>query len=541
MSVRGVMLRDGMYYGNKSVDRAKAILAIREADKVESLKRKIFNFPPELVERSIEEGRSIREIVKEENVDYSGYIGEMRDYQTVGTAFMYYSPRSIIGDGVGLGKTIEISGLINILRENNEMGRFFIAVESTALKQTQAELIRFTGFNIVVIPSQAAKLRRVLNKLDWRKIDGVVMSHSTLRSTVLSQWLAINMREDGTCRAFDTFFLDESSIIKNNETKMYEYVENLCNISKRVHFMNATTFEKSIMDIYYQIDALDKTVLPPKSRITKEFCKYQSKFYWTKASGVAERKRSFDLAGYKNQEVFKNSLKLCYFGRCKKDVGIDTPHIYKVYEVEPSNEQSSAISKGYRYNTVLNCPNLIPELKLENNRKTNPKLNRVCELVEREFDGQQVMIYCFHVSAQEALKTELEKIGRKCVILNGQDHSSEKDENRARIQKEFNDGVYDVIITNIKRSLNLNSGDVCIFYEYSSTPASMEQIRGRIDRNTDDRVKTFILLLYKGTDEYKLFTDVVKSRSKDGRDLTIDAENCIDYFINSMDLDEGDE
>lgn len=534
MAVRGVIKRDGLYYGTKTAEQARNILAVRESKVVESLKRKIFNFSPELVMQSLKEGRSIRYIVNRDNIDYTQYIGELRDYQTVGTAFMYLSPRSMIGDGVGLGKTAEISALINILREKKEMNRFLIAVETSALGQTQAELMKFTGLNVITLPSEAPKLRKAIKEIDWKYVDGIVIKHSTLKSSVLSQWIALNVEND-KCRIFDTFFLDESSLIKNNKTKVYEYVENICKLCNRVHLMNATTFETCIMDIYYQIDMMDSQVLPCKSNIEKEFCKYKPKIYWRKNEvGEAERKRTFDRAGYKNQEVFKNSLKLCYFGRCKKDIGMDMPHIYKVYEVEPTNDQSVALSKGYRYNEVLNCPENIPELNLENNRKNNPKLDRLCELVENDFAGQQIMVYCFHVNAQEALKRELEASGRKCVILNGQDKSKDKDINRVKTIADFNSGKYDVIITNIKKSLNLNAGDVCIFYEYSSTPASMEQIRGRIDRNTDDRIKTFVLLLYKGTDEYNLFVDTVKQRAKDGRDLTIDAETCIDYFINSM-------
>ena len=50
-----------------------------------------------MILRSLEEQRSIRSIIKEEGLDYREYLGELRDYQTVGTAFMYVSPRSIIG------------------------------------------------------------------------------------------------------------------------------------------------------------------------------------------------------------------------------------------------------------------------------------------------------------------------------------------------------------------------------------------------------------------------------------------------------------
>lgn len=525
------------YIGNMSVEQAELVLATRESKSIPNLKKMIFNFPPELVLRSLQECKSIRRIVIEENIDYSQYIGELRDYQTVGTAFMYLSPRSILGDGVGLGKTAEISALLNYLKKTNQMTRFIMAVENSAWAQTTAELIRFTGLNIIQVPSEASKLTKVIAKTDWSQVDGMVIKHSALRSDPLSKWIAINLNEDGTCKIFDTFILDESSVIKNRKTKTFTYTENLCNICKRVHFLNATTFETNIMDIYNQADMMNPELLPKQWRIEKEFCTFGRSSYWTRENGKAKMNFRRDLTGYKNQEIFKKSLGLVYFGRCKADIGLDLPHIYKVFEVEPSNDQSLALAKGHRYMEVLNCPSLIPDLHIPTNRKNVPKLDRLMQLLENDFANEKVMIYVFHLEAQEAIAKELAQIGRKPVILNGDC----KDQERWDAQNGFNNGTYDTIITNIKKSLNLYGGDVCIFYSLLTNPSSIFQVAGRIDRNVDKTIKTFVLLLYKGTDEYNFFTNIVKQRAKDARDLTIDAKTTVDFFIEAMAEDELNE
>ena len=234
----------------------------------------IFDFSPDMVMRSVNECRRLRDIVKEEKLNYTQYIGELRDYQTVGAAFMYYSPRSMLGDGVGLGKTVEVSCLINYLKSRGELTRFMIAVESSAINQTAYELIRFTGLNVVPMPSDAVKLKRTINKLDWTQVDGLVIKHSTLRSDYLSKWLALNLDENGMCKVFNTFFLDESSVIKNQNTKTYRYTENICNICTRVHLMNATAFELYLMDVYNQMDMMNSVLLPKKWRIEKDFCTF---------------------------------------------------------------------------------------------------------------------------------------------------------------------------------------------------------------------------------------------------------------------------
>lgn len=534
MAITTPTLWNGMYMGDMSEQQANLVLETMKYDVIPNLKKVLYDFPPLLVKQSLEECLSIREIIKREGKDIRDYISDLRDYQTIGTAFMYLSPRSIIADGCGLGKTAEIAGLINWLKIKNEMTRFLLAVETSALGQHQCELMRFTGLNIVALPSEAPKLRRMIKNTDWNRVDGIIIKHSTLRSDPFSQWLSLNLDENGMCKLFNVFFLDESSVVKNDTTKTYNYTKNICSIVSRVHFMNATTFETNILDIYNQIDILNEKLLPKKWRIEKEFCTYGKSSYWTRENGKAKLNWRRERTGYKNQAKFKESLKLVYFGRSVKDIGKDIPHIYKVYEVIPTNDMSVALTKGYRYNELLNCPSLIPELDIPMTRKTVPKLDRLCTLIENEFSESQVMIYCFHLDAQAVIADELKKIGRKPVILNG----SCDDIERLEAQNGFNSGKFDVIVTNIKKSLNLYGGDVCIFYSMETNIAKMEQIRGRIDRHVDDKIKTFVMLLYAKTDEYRFFSEVVCKRAKDSRDLTIDTETAADLFKKVMQDDD---
>lgn len=534
MAVSTPTMYYGKFLGKLHTQQANLILNTRSAKEIENLKHSIFNFNTDLVIESMEKGVSIRSILKSRGEKLDEHIGSLRDYQTVGTAFMYFSPRSILGDFVGLGKTAEIAGLLNLLKSKGEMSRFIMAVETSALAQTRAELIKFTGMNILALPSETAKLRKVINRTDWNNVDGIVIKHTALRTDVLSQWFAVNIKDDGSCNVFDTFILDESSVIKNPETKLYQYTKNICNIAKRVHFLNATTFEKNIMDIYYQMDMMDGNLLPNKTKFQSKFCTFAPNFFWTKRNGKATYQKTYKMSGYKNQAVFKDALGLVYFGRSKEDVGKDLPHIYKIYEVEASKAQIESIEQGFRYMEILNCPSLVKERGIGMTIDEVPKFKRLVDLVTGEFDNNKVMIYCFYIEAQHKIKEELEKYGKTVEILNGE--TSQED--RWIIQTKFNQGEIDIVITNIQKSLNLYGGDVCIFYSMSTTDSRMTQIAGRIDRNINDNLKTFVLMLYRNTPEYDYFMGTVKTRARDSRDLTIDAKGAVDRFIDSMNIDE---
>lgn len=527
MAVTYPIIREGMYCGQLTPQQQQIILQVKESKEIESLKQMIFDFPIDLVIRSIEETKSIRDILREENKDLLEYLGVMRDFQTVGTGFLYFSPTSILGDSVGQGKTVMASGLINLLYKKNELGRFLMAVDNNALWQVQAELVRFTGLNIVSMLTEEPMMESVIRNTDWSKVDGLVIKHSALSSNLFSRWLSLYIDDAGKSKIFQTFLVDESSVIKNLNTKVYDYSSNICNLCHRKHFFNATVFEHNIMEVYNQLDILNPLILPKKWRIEKEFCNYTKYSYWITQNGKPTKKEGRKFQNYKNQEEFRKLIQLFYFGRPKQN---KIEHNYKVYEVYPTIDQSLAIAKGYRYREVLNSPSNISQININLDRKSVPKLNKLIELLETELYGKSVMVYCFHINAQEAIAEEAKKLGRRVRILNG----STKEEERNKIRDDFNNGKCDLLITNIKRSLNLFGGEACVFYTVETNPAKIEQIGGRIDRNVDDLARLYILLVYKGTEEYNFLLNVIKQRSNDAKSLTIDAKTTIDYFLDYM-------
>ena len=529
MAVTYAKVVDGCYVGNISDFEVKAITSIRSCEKIDALKKMIYNFSDDVVESSIKNSKSIRDMVKNGEVEVS--YGELKDSQTVAVGFMYWSKRSLLGDAVGSGKTVVSAALINYLLSRKEMKKFiFFADSVTAAVQVCKELIKFTGLNIGNMPSQSAKMIKYIEKTDWTEIDGIVTTHSALKSDTLLNWLAQFIGADGLCSMFDTLFLDESSVIKNKNTKMFRYSASLIDKVARVHFLNATSFETCIMDIYNQIDMLRSELLPKAWRIEKEYCTFKNEPYWITQGGRPVQKFARKLVGYKNQEMFKESLKLVYFGRSKQDLGIGVEHTYKVYVTYPTNQQLHEISRGSSYNMVLNCPSLLDKTEIKFNTEDVPKLAMLLDIIKNEFNDKHILIYCFNIGAMDKIKEELLLIGKKVEIING----ATKPKERTEIKDRFNSGDVDIVITNVQRSLNMYGGDVCIWYTYSGNPGRMEQIRGRVDRNVDDSVKTFVLLLYKNSPEYTFFKETAGQRAKDSRELTVDADTCLDYFMNEI-------
>lgn len=544
MSVRSPRVKGNCYIGSLANSVCNKIDKVLSKEKLESLEYNIYNFPKELREKAKELKKSTYEYVEELGVR-EDYRIKLRDYQTIGVGFMYLSPRSILGDAAGLGKTPQICGMINQVRESkvgdgdnvySNKKRILIAAENSAVGQIADEVERFTGLRVEVLHSEGGKMSRQLAKFyQTRVLDGtlpkegeveytpkgniskkkppevidyevLIVKHSTLRSDKFYTWYA-RVKKD-----FGMFILDESYVVKNKGTKIYKDVEVLCDCVDRVHFLNATVFETKLLDIVNQIDLVDKSILPLRGVLTNLYCEYKQVMYPIRG-GQGRLGKSMELVGYRNQEIFKKSLKYVYMTRKRREVKLtSTERLYSVYTLEATKKQKKAIKEGYRYFEVLNCPSLCEDIGIETTKEEVPKLERLERLVAEDYEGESVMVYVWHIEAQEQIKKMLEGIGRKVAILNGETVDRDK------VREDFNSGKYDVIITNAKRSLNLHSAGVCIFYSMETNPAAVEQIAARIDRNIDDKTKSFVLLVYEG-EEAEFFKETVRQRAEDGMDL----------------------
>ena len=111
--------REAKYFGNHLLgdylteDQAKVLLKLQKVSEgqggISELKNMIYDLTPEQIQEVI--SRRTGDIIPEED----RALGELSDLQTVGVSFMYVSKRLILGDSVGMGKTVQVAALINYL------------------------------------------------------------------------------------------------------------------------------------------------------------------------------------------------------------------------------------------------------------------------------------------------------------------------------------------------------------------------------------------------------------------------------------------
>ena len=523
-------------FNNIYTDIEKAsILRVKGYTVVEKLRKSIYDFSSFIDMHAYNSADRIIDLVGD---DKDKYLMELRDYQTVGVAFLYYAYRSILGDDMGLGKTVIACSLINTLREYGKLTKFIFVGDNNSVTQVVTEFRKMTGLNVVSLKGDAKGFKRALKEYDMEDgiehIDGIVLPHSALATSSISNFLSDYIDEDGKSM-FNTFILDESSVVKNHKTARFKWLQDYLHRVERVHFLNATAVENSIVDIYNQLVLLDKKALPSRSRLENDFCVKHTKAIYV----GGRRKYVHDIKGYKDTQLFREKIALYYLGRSSNVLGVKKEHKYEVILVDKTITQEVLLKQKVAIaNTILNNPVDLECKGLSFTRKDVPKLGKLIDLIDTRYRGKKVFIYCFNKEAQKRICDEISNLGISVALLNG----DVVDDERQYVIDGFNGTEYDVLVSNIQRAVNLPKGEVCIYYQNILNPARMDQIKGRIDRNeslSEVKNKEYILMLYNNSNELRDFKELGLLRSKGSVELTKDFDTIILQFYKALDLQEG--
>ena len=514
----------GKYYqGSLSDDRAEAILnLVSQYEVVTSLRHVIKDLPEHLIydlEREAleyEELHGSLEGFVNRYKDQAG-VGTLRDAQTIGVAFMYYAGSALLGDEVGLGKTVQIAGLVNLLeKEFTNKGkefRFLFLTEKTSAGQIRKKLMQFTGEYIGLMESGEKKeVEQYLSKNVEKRHYSIVGPHSLL--------LNPEFLTDSAKRPFDLIVVDESSVAKNQSSSFYINAKALFKHHKRKILLNATPVEVDIREMYNQLDLLDPNLMPTVGDFNKSFRVMKRATY------------GFTPAGYKNEEYFREAIKLCYLARTRKDLGANyEDNLYRTILVPLSKEQKSLMTKTSLKQMVFDYPAGVLR-EVEFTPQTTPKLAVLLDLVNEtvKVKGEQILVYIKYVEAQKSIASILEEQGYRVTILNGRRENASAKKRTEKVGL-FNDGHYDVMLTNVLRGIDLNACDTAVLYSIDPNPQKMVQFEGRITREFNIEGKSVILLVAMGREknfvekELKLRIDASAAFASSGKSMVLEAIN----------------
>lgn len=492
------------YQGSLTEDECKVLEQLLELDEVNGcvsdLRHVIFDLTVSDIETIKGYGFSWAEM--KDCVNLERRIGTLKDYQTVGVAYMYWARRCLLGDSMGMGKTPVSAGLCNLLKaEYAKQGkefRFLFLCEKTPAMDLQSKLIQFTGDYVDLVYGDQKSAQDFVNRNEYIEPKySVIATHSIIKQGIFIDWLMQVQQETGKF-PFDIIIVDESTVIAGNKTGYALGVENWLKYVDRAVFLNATPFETSALTMFNQLNLLDSEFLPPKYVWSKEFEILDYRGMFPKPTGK-----------YKNAEEFKKRCLYRYFARSRKDKGaVMEDCVGKKLLSDLSQVQRYWLSRSTIKQLVFDAPNYFDE-SIEFCSENVPKLKSLLYLLENDCENADTIIIFTHYKyTLDSLSEWFTGLGISNRVLNGDVSNATE---RQTIISGFRTKSFRVLLTNVQKGLDFDNCDHCIFYSFDPNPSKMIQAEGRMERSFDIYNKHVYLLVSRG-DELHRLESVIKER-----------------------------
>lgn len=443
--------------------------------------------------------------------DFEKPWGTLRDEQTLGAAFMFSAKKCILGDSVGMGKTVETAAAINLIgahraRQGKSL-RYLVLTQKNVARQFRAEMVKFTGDYVQLIESGEQKnidIFKASNPYMYELEYSVVGTHNLLTTTGFIQWLE-QCRTLGAGFPFDTLVIDESSCMGGRNTQIVNGYKAISKYFENIFFLNATPFETQLGIFYNQLSLIDSDLLPTKSNFEKEYCIMDYRGMFPKMTGK-----------YKNQEQFKKLVGYRYFARTRRDKGaVMADCDGRIILSELSKIQKEWLNKSQLKRVIYDCPNYL-DPSIEFNIENVPKLGSLNDLLHEDCaEANSIIIFAYNKEAQRNLSEWLTSKGYSNRVLNGDTDN----QSRQTIINGFKNGEFVILITNVQKGLNFGSCNYCIFYSFDPNPAHMIQFEGRITRDFDVVGKHIYVLCSKGA-EFRTLNETVRQRARATSEFT---------------------
>lgn len=515
------------YYGNHLVGdylterQAQMLLKLREVTEGQGGIEELRHMIDLLTEDQIDE------IIKARDSDVVAFEdraeGTLSDLQTVGVSFMYVAKRMILGDSVGMGKTVQISSLIKYLTmKAEEKGQSFNVLyltEKNLARQSCRELIKFSGLYFEELGGEKAQIQKFSQRNELSPVN-VCGNHSLMSHALFHDWC--DKCEDFYGEfPFDMIVVDESgSVLTNEKNNIYESGRLLADKADYVILMNAGSFENALDKFRAQLNFVDPTFLFNKT----EFNKRYQVLDWSMGRPQFNGK-------YKNAEDFREKIALRYLKRTRKGQGAVMENCTaELVEVVASKVQKSLLRERSMPQMILDCPPYFGD-EFEFNAENVPKAGALLNLLKGKLRGvDQVLVYTTLKEPHKYLKRFLAENGFSAEVMNGSTPINIRNE----IIDAFKRKDIRILITNVQRGLNFGACNHCIFYNYDGNPNNMVQFEGRITRDFNIIDKHVYMIVTKGDEKRKLLTEIAKRANASNEFAGSDFSMVLDLLAENM-------
>lgn len=403
-------------------------------------------------------------------------------YQRAGVSFMLSHPKTLLADPMGLGKTIQVIGLLNVAPEIKDV----LIVTPAGLRMNWARELKAWD----VHQRRIFILEDYLPDTSGVKIinyDKLKKFHARLRSKV-----------------WDLIVLDEAHYLKNPGALRTQLVFGGKNVqglqAKRWVSLTGTPILNRPAELWTHVRAYDPQGLG------RDWLFYHQRYCDAKRVNVGGR-MVWDVSGASNLEELSQALRARFMiRREKREVLSELPEKQRqIVLIEPEEEHKSALQsieaerafiQQFQQNIedyediaalIKSSLPLVEFSKISEIRHVNAllKINYAAKLIVDGLDAEQkAVVFTWHRDVAEKVAKAINAAFNAPVAsaVHGEQSPAHRQEIIDAFQTQEKPRVLVATMKAIGVGYNLTRADLAVFLEMSWTPADVEQAEDRLHR-----------------------------------------------------------
>lgn len=422
-------------------------------------------------------------------------------FQLKGISFVEaHNGRALIADQMGLGKTIQALGWIQLHRKKTPV----IIVCPASLKYNwKNEIYNWLPDPSVTILSGS--------KLFIPDSDIVIINYD-----ILHNWLNVLLKIDPKIVVFD-----EVHRVKNNSANRTKMSKKLAKNVPHVICLSGTPILNRPIEIYNAINLIDKNLFPNYRYFAQTYCDYHFNGFAWDASGASNV-----------EELHQKLTSTIMIRRLKKDVLPELPpKIASFIPLEIDNqkdydkaekdfiswveEQKGMIAAQKASRAVqLTRINTLKKLTIDG------KIKECIEWIENTLETiDKLVVFAYHT---EIIEKIYEKFSENSVKFYGKCTELQKEQAKEKFTNDPKINLFIGQIDTAGEGINLTIASNIAFIELPWTPGGLDQCIDRLHRiGQDERINIYYLLARGTIDEH--FAKIIDAK-RENTDAVLDGK-----------------
>ena len=494
-----------------------------------------------------------KDIVIDTEVDYSpspNLNATLRPYQLEGVKWLIAHQQNGLGaclaDDMGLGKTLQTIAVLSYTKDRLKRNKASSPAQMTLFgAEMMAEVSPLRA--LIILPSSLVfnwykELKKFNSTLHTTRFVGAQRKKqiATLDTfdVVLTTYHTV-LREIDLLKSiqWEYVILDESQMIKNKESKMFQSINEL-NCENKIS-LSGTPIENSLSDLWSQMEFINPKMLGEFSFFKRNYLtpieRYRDEDALTQLARLVKpfilRRTKEEVA--KDLPPLSESVEYVNLAKAQKDVYDKVKSATRNYLLGLDNADRSfkfhVFAALTKLRQIANHPIMVDESYTESSDKMDFILAKMETLYK---SGHKVLVFSSFTKLIKLYTQQCEDREWKYVTLTGANTQKQREASVYQFQEEEDVRFFFISLKAGGVGLNLTAADYVFILDPWWNPFAEKQAIARAHRIGQDKPVTVIRYIAKDTIEEKILALQEKKK--------MISDDIINFKEESLDMDVGD-